>query len=286
MFMILNKNNRTSLIASAVIFSGSVALLSQSCGRQDKESSDSTESTLLEWKSQPYSQRFTQNEIDQVHSTATKTVAGKTFPASKAALKKVYDDKTANAAFKAEWGEFTAGAEVKGFINLGVAPSKASQERLLKNFESVSTWKSIKDSSGKQVFKDIYAVDASGNKTADKVDGKASATGDLIPLKLFLNSPIGAISVLSMQTLYQRGNEVQSDLINTQNINVPLIGTLIKYGNLKIHLKFFPYQKGYLVYGASKVKLESHKDALKPEDLIRNIDSIYNWLVDRVVLPL
>lgn len=248
----------------------------------------SQESTLEEWKTQPRAERFTQAEIDSVYTTATKVVGGKTFPDSKTPLKFIYNATNAPAKFKTEYGNFNAGAEIKGYLNLGYVPAGGFQSRLISNFEKLSTWKTIKDSTGKTIFSDSYTTDERGTKISDWSDGLAGANGETHfgTLALQTNTPIGSVNVPSSVVIYNRDGEMQVDVVNVKDVRAPIVGTVIKSGGLKIHLKMFPHEKGWLVYGAAAVKLEKFEDAMKPEDLSRYIDSLFTWIKDNTVVAL
>jgi hypothetical protein len=215
-------------------------------------------------------------------------VGGKTFPESKAPLKFIYNATNAPEKFKSEYGVFNAGAEIKGYMNLGFVTSRGFQNRLIWNFERLSTWKNIKDVSGKTIFSDSYTTTESGSKIDDWSDGEASPNGETHfgTLALQTNTPIGSVNVPSSIVIYNRNGEIQVDVTNVKDVRAPIVGTVIKSGGLKIHLKMFPHVKGWLVYGASAVKLEKFEDAMKPEDLSRYIDSLFTWIKDNTVLSL
>ena len=278
--------SQRSLIAAVVALP---LLLVGSCGVENSSGlSEGAESSLEEWKTQPQAERFIQAEIDSVYTTATKVVGGKTFPDSKTPLKFIYNVTNAPAKFKSEYGVFNAGSEIKGYINLGFVPSRGFQNRLIWNFERLSTWKTIKDVLGKTIFSDSYTTTESGSKIADWSDGEASANGETHfgTLALETNTPIGSVNVPSSIVIYNRNGEVQVDVTNVKDVRAPIVGTVIKSGGLKIHLKMFPHVKGWLVYGASAAKLEKFEDAMKPEDLSRYIDSLFTWIKDNTVLSL
>lgn len=258
-----------------------------SCGTVDSREG-ATDAQLEEWKSQPANARFTAQEIAAVYSTATKVVNGKTFPDSKAPTKAIYTYANAPAAFKAEHGVFTSAAEIKGYLNLGYLPVTGFQQRYVSNFEKVSTWKTIPDPKGGFLFADAFTTDAGGRKIADWSDGYAAATGEVhyASLSLKTNTPLGAIAVPSTVTIYNRGGEIQLDVTNPRDVRAPIVGTVIKANGLKIHLKAFPYQKGWLVYGTAVVKLEKFEDAIKPETLSGYVDSLFGWVKDNTVLAL
>ena len=272
--------SRRSLLAFlpvAVIFA---------CGRTTNTDPNQSFSSTFSWKSKPVTDRISESEINQVYTTDTVVIDGKTFPFSKAPLKYVYNSETAPPEFLQEWGDFTAGTEVKGFLNLGYVSSTGFQERLIKNLESVSTWKSMKRGDGKELFADAYEVNDQGNKIDDKADGKAGVDGDLHKVKFVMNTPVGALPVPGSLTIYNRGGEIQADITNTEDLRVFPVGVILKKNGLNIHLKFYPHEKGWLVYGAAAAKLEKFKDAIKPEDLTKTVDSFYAWLKDRTILPL
>ena len=256
------------------------------CGRSDESNTQNTVSSTFSWKDKAASQRITNAEIAQLYTTETVVQNGRTYPFSKTPLKFVYKPETAPAEFLEEWGEFTAGTEVKGYMNLGYVAASGFQERLIKNFESISSWNTIQGADGKPLFADSFEVDDRGNQIEDKVDGKAGAEGDLHKIKLIMNSPAGALPVIGTLTLYNRNGEIQADIVNTEDVRVFPVGVILKKGALNIHLKFYRYQKGWLVYGAAAVELEKFKDAIKPEDLTKTVDSFYGWLKDRTIVAL
>lgn len=261
-----------------------------SCGTDmgSQSNFENADATLEEWKGQPRSERFSQAEVDSVYSTATTVVGGKTFPESKTPLKFIYNPQNAPAHFKAEYGSFSGGAEIKGYLNLGYVTSSGFQSRLVNNFERLSTWKTIKDATGKAIFSDSYTTDERGTKIPDWSDGQAGANGETHfgTLALQTNTPIGSVNVPSSVVIYNRAGEIQVDVTNVKDVRAPIVGTVIKTGGLKIHLKMFPYEKGWLVYGAAAVKLEKFEDAMKPEDLSRYIDSLFAWMKDNTVVAL
>jgi|GEM_PF-5686586 len=277
---------KKSLLTSLTIGLAATPLLFvASCGTQ---TGDESESRVEAWKPNPRTERFTDAEVASVYSTATKVVGGKKLPESKPTLKAIYTAANAPAKFKTEFGDFTSGAEIKGYLNLGYVTSMGFQQRLVGNFEKISTWKNIKDAKGGQLFEDAFTTDARGQKIADWSDGYALPTGEvhLATLKLKTNTPLGAISVPANVTIYNQGGEIQADVTNVSDVRVPIVGTVIKAQGLKIHLKAFPYQKGWLVYGAATVKLEKFQDALKPDMMSTTVDALFTWLKDSTILPL
>ncbi len=285
--MINFHNSRRAFVLAAGLATGLAVplLFVASCGVEEPARQDSA---LEEWKPQPRDSRFSADEIAAVFSDGTKVVGGKTYPDSKAPLKFIYTAANAPETFKAEYGDFNAGAEIKGYINLGFTPSQGFQSRYVGNFEKISTWKTIKDATGKAIFDNAFTTNARGARIDDWSDGQASPNGEIHfgTLALKTNTPIGSISVPATVTIYNRGGEIQVDVINAKDVRAPIVGTVIKAQGLKIHLKAFPHEKGWLVYAASAVKLEKFQDALKAEDLQRYIDALFNWIKDSTVLPL
>ena len=123
-------------------------LFVSSCGTHETNGAMGTDqnetlSQLEAWRANPRADRFSAAEIASVYTTATKVVNGRTYPDSKASVKFIYTPANAPQKFRAENGDFTQGAEIKGFLNLGFAPSNAFQQRFVSSFEKVSTWKAI-----------------------------------------------------------------------------------------------------------------------------------------------
>jgi hypothetical protein len=267
---------------------GAVAGLAMiaSCGRENDGANPYSE--LNDWKAQPKDQLFSSAEIASVYSTATENREGKSFPASKPPLRSLYTYANAPDAFKAEYGQFTAGAEIKGYLSLGYWPVSGFQQRYLSNFEKISTWRTILDSKGETIFADANTTDERGRKIPDWSDGYASENGEIhfANLSLKTNTPLGAFPVPCTVSLYNRDGEMQVDVTNPKDVKVPLVGTVIKAQGLKIHLKAFPYEKGWLVYGSTTVKLEKFEDAIKPEVLSQYVDSLFNWVKNNTIMAL
>jgi hypothetical protein len=260
-------------------------LLVASCGHY---SPDEVQSQTLDWKSDAKEGRFTSAEVASLFSTETEVIAGKKFPKSKPTMKSIYNKTNAPEKFKQEHGELSAGAEMKGYLNLGQATSSALQSRLVSNFEKISTWKTIKNNEGKIVFKDAFTTDAGGRKIADWSDGIAAQTGELhyATLSLDTNTPRGAIAVPVRVTVYNRAGVIQADVVNANDVKVPFVGTLIKAGKLKIYLKSFPQGNGWYMYGSAVVKMEKMEDSLKPEVMGTYVDSFFNWLKASTIVAL
>ena len=254
-----------------------------SCGHQNDEKQNAE---IFSWKDNPVQNRFTQAEISKVYSTDTELIDGKRFPVSKPLLKNFFPFASATPEFKNEWGNFTAGGEIKGFLNLMYLPVNGLQSRLLKNFEGLRLWKSIKDTKGEVLFEDAFTTDASGKTIPDVVDGNAPATGEKIYGTLVIKSPMGGLPVPITLELFNKAGYIQADLTNRTDVSAPFVGTIIKKENLKLHMKFFPHEKGWLLFGASAVKLEKFQDMMKPEDLERLTDGLFTWIKNNTVISL
>lgn len=238
------------------------------------------------WKDAGIAQRFAATEISAQKTSETRTVDGEVYPVSKSPLKYVYDERSAPPSFREEWGAFTSGAEIKGFLHLGAVPSPRYSKRLVKSFETLRSWTEIRGVNDKPLFDEAFSTDEQGQPIPDAVDGTAPAAGETHFARLVLNTPVGKLPVRGAVTLYMRRGVLQADVTNIQPVKVPVFGTIIDMNKLNIHMKFYPFEKGWLVYGGAAVKLEKFKEALKPEDLVVSVDSLYNWLRDRTILPL
>jgi hypothetical protein len=260
------------------------------CGAPNTESRlvRPDEASIYSWKGQSKAERFTQEQIDAVLSSATKVVNGRVFPESKEPLKFLYNAANVPGPFKTEFGELTAGAEIRGYLNLGAPPSEIYQSRFLSNLEKISTWKNIKDTQGSPVFTDAFTTDVGGQRIEDWSDGQVSGEGEVhsASLSLDTNTPIGSLRVPSTVTMYNRGGEIQFDVTNYQEVRVPFLGTIINTGGLNIHVKAYPHGNGWLIYGASVVKLQKLENFMKPEDLVRYIDAMFSWIKEGTILPL
>lgn len=257
-------------------------------GDEAARSPSASESRVSDWQSAPVESRFSAEEMAGVYSTGTKVVGDKTYPDSKAPLKFVYSPANAPAAFKTAYAPFTAGTEIKGYVNLGLLPTQEFQSRLVANLEQVSRWKTIRDAKGEPLFEDAYSTDARGTKVADVSDGVAPEAGETsyAQLKFRTGTIAGALPIPARITLHGRQGEIQLDLVNHREVRAPIVGTLIPAGGLKIHMKAYPHEKGWLVYAASAVKMDKFQDAIEPELLASLTDALFTWIKDETVLPL
>ncbi len=262
------------------------SLLFTNCGQQGNKVIQSHESRILSWKSVPWEERISDSEFNAIYSTEIATVKDKKYPVSKPAVQNLYKMDTAPESFKQEWGEFTAGLELKGYINTGYVVTDGWTSRLIKLTQSVSTWNTMRDAKGNSIFREVFATDAYGRRVDDPTDGKSTESGRSFSMEFGLDTPVGTIPVAGTMNQYLVNNEFQLDLSNAEDVRIPFVGTLIKKQMLKIHLKFFPHEKGWLVYGASAVKLQTREDSLKPQDLSRIVDGIFTWLVDNLILSI
>ena len=262
-----------------------VGLLLASCGHY---TSEEIRSETRDWKTDNKDGRFTAAELTSLLSAETEVVGGKKFPKSKPTLKFVYGKNNVPEKFRAEHGVITAGAEMKGYLNMGAGISPVTQSRLVSNFEKISTWKTIKGPEDKVLFKDAFTTDATGKKIPDWSDGVAAETGEIhfATLSLDTGTAIGALAVPVKVNIYNRAGLIQADVANVADVRVPLVGTLIKAGNFKIYLKSFPQAKGWYVYGSAVVKMEKLEDSIKPEQLGTYVDSFFTWLKTNTVVSL
>lgn len=270
---------RTSLAAVS-------GLILTNCGQQSSKLNQSHESKILSWKSVPWEERITEAEFSNIYSTQTAIIKEKKYPVSKPAIQNLYRMDTAPDSFKQEWGEFTAGLELKGYINTGYVVTEGWTSRLIKLTQGVSSWNTMKDAQGHTIFREVFATDGRGRRIDDPTDGKSTESGRSFSMEFGLDTPVGTIPVAGTMSQYLVNNEFQLDLSNAEDVRIPFVGTLIKKNMLKIHLKFFPHEKGWLVYGASAVKLQTREDSLKPQDLSRIVDGIFRWLVDNLILSI
>ena len=68
----------------------------------------------LEWKADSREGRFTPSEIKSLFTAETEIIGGKKFPKSKPTIKGIYNGANAPARLIAEYGVFSAGAEMRG----------------------------------------------------------------------------------------------------------------------------------------------------------------------------
>lgn len=263
-----------------------VAVLA-SCGSPSGEH-PSPESTVEVWRDEAASKRFSDAEIASVYSNDAKVVDGKSMPVSKPPVKKIYSKTNAPDAFRSEHGVFTTGVEVKAYLNLGTSPDAAAISRFVAALEKVSSWKGIRNPEGKPVFDDAYVIDANGDKTSDGSDANATREGEKRRASLYVptNTIAGNMRVPAELVLHQDDGVLQLDVRNEADCRVPLVGTVIDTNGLRIALKAFPHENGWLIYVSGTALMKKLEDQLKPEIIAGMIEGMVTWLGGQVVRPL
>lgn len=258
------------------------SLFMSGCGEAAKQ--NKTQFQLQSWKPQTWEQRISKSELEKIYSTATEERDGKVYPKSNPPMTTQFKSNAAPSAFKAEWGELTAGTELKGYINTGYVVTSGWTTRLAKLTQTVSEWNNIKDPKGNSIFRDVSSLDSDGNKSDDQNDGAVSADGRNFNLELSIQTPVGFVPMTGVMTQYSRDDNFQLDLTNTREISLPIVGTLVKKNKLNVHLKFYAHEKGWVVYGASAVKMETQESAFNEKDLNRIMEGIFNWLLKNLIV--
>jgi hypothetical protein len=238
----------------AVVLALALVPLMPGCGAQDDRPAE-RDASVLEWKGTPLGEHFTEVQIADVYETAIGSVGGKRIPVSKSPVGAIYTRQDAPPEFRDAFGDFSAGTETRGYLNLGLDPSRPVTSHLLTKFELVSRWKTMRNAEGEVIFDDAFTMDAKGRKTADVSDGAAPVEGELrfAQLSLPTGTILGSLATPVRMMLHERDGEIQLDVANLKDVDVFLIGTIIKAGALKIHMKVYPYKAGWLIYGASAV---------------------------------
>lgn len=229
-----------------------------SCGRDDAPQKKK-ESFNIGDSNPRLDKRFSVAEIDAV-------ATAEDLPKQTPFLKYSYTMANAPTAFKAEYPNFTAGVELKGYFNTGVDspggdPRDSTTARLIVSaLQSISLWKTIPGKDGKPLLKDSYTINAKGQKTADVVDGLIVEGQNMRNGNIVMNGQFPLTVTLEMALKRQDVGEFVADFRNPKAISVFPVGTIVKADGIKIHMEMFPYMKGWLVYAAAAAKLEQYTD--------------------------
>ena len=254
--------------------------------RQKNETSESLLSTSSTTKTRlTIPKRFSQPEIDSLYSNKTEERDGKIFPVSNPPRVVGFLGTEAPTEFQKEWGSVTVGAEFKQYLNTGNAPTAAQLVSFLRATEALSTWKEMRTHDGATVFSATNSTDAAGNRIADKVDGLTPENGKILfghfamPITKFQVSMNGIIQIL-------RGEDFAARVIrihNYKDISVPLFGSVARSNGLNILLETYPYQNGWLMYGAAAVKMERFQEQAQPSFVENLLYGFVEWLNKKVV---
>lgn len=289
-FSLLNILPKSTFPRILMFCSGLTLLSTLSCGRAKNLDLSNSQSTLHEWKNTAVLDRFSVQDIAGVYTEETTNADGKLMPVSKRPNVKAFSN--SDPALANEWGDYSVGGEIKAYLNLGYVPSPGFQDRLVRTLQTISDLKSIRTDSGKSIFVESYTIDERGLPIGDVITGKASPDGTLargfLDFKPTKALPMNAtLPINIIETIYNRDGVLQFELRNSAAVSVPLAGgTLVKSGMLRVHLKFYPHKKGWLIYGVSLVKIEKHPEALDPQAMAEIVSALFGWLKANVILPL
>jgi hypothetical protein len=270
-----------------VTLGASLALLS--CGQRDSDQSPNELMSFSAGERASYPQNiFSPADIAALYSDATETRAdGKIYPVSRMPNATTFAYSEATAEYKKTWGTFDFGAELKGYFNAG--PASLFQYiavRVIRNFETLSGWKTIKKSDGSQVFSDSFRIDEASKKIPDAVDGTAPATGEVHLARLTVSMYGVKIPVDTQVILAREEDHISMKLLNLKSVTAPLLGTIVRERQLKINVDLYPHKNGWLVYGGSAVTLEKYKDQFDTNFTRDIMIGVFTWARERSILPI
>ena len=269
---------------SSFLLAGLVAL--SGCGRKVP----STSSIFgVEDSAATYEQFFSPEQIDSVYSESTEVRPdGLTWPVSKDPVMTTFRMDDAPEAFKARYSSFSVGGETRAYLNLGRPQDEAGQARLIRNIEAVSTWKDILNDDDRPLFADVYGINKpGGTRVSDEVDGKAPAdTPEVHPLRMVTKKGFLTMTVDGQYSLANAAGNIVMDFVNTKDIGIPVIGTLMKPGGFRMEFLAFPYKNGWLVYGGSPVRVEKFADQYDPAESTRMMTAMFRWLIQQSIDPI
>lgn len=224
------------------------------------------------------------DEIEKVYTKETNN----SIPESKDPITTIFKGKDAPVGFPSDTDDFTIGAELIGFINLGKEPTGINTANLIMNFQATSSWTQIKDSEGKKLFVDAYTYHPQRDtKIPDDLTGEASILGDEHDVRLFFKVAGFKIRLDAVVTISDdpHTDTVEVEFYNTNNVKAPLVGTIIRERGLSFTLTFKNHENGWLVYGNSTVKVEKFEKKIEPEITKKIINNFFNWIKDKNVSP-
>jgi hypothetical protein len=146
---------------------------------------------------------------------------------------------------------------------------------------AVSTWKNMKHADGYPVFVDTYSLEPKSHKqVADISDGYAPPLpGESHLLRMLLKKSFLTLTVDGWSVLANDGGRITLNFYNTNNVTAPVVGTVIRPESFKMDVFVYPYKNGWLIYGATAVKIEKIGDMYRPEMISNIMASLFNWLV-------
>lgn len=228
---------------------------------------------------QDYSKLFSEEDIKKIFVEASATNPDGSRK-SAAPIVSTFGPENAPKYFNEQYTRYTHGSETRAFLNLGKAPDAAAQAKYIGKLESVSAWKSIKHADGKPVFEDAYSLDIKTNEqAADTSDGRAPvAPGEQHTLRMVLKKSFLTLKIDGGNWIANSGGFITMSFKNTNNVNAPLVGAIIKPNGFKMDVYAFPYKHGWLVYGATAVRIEELSEMYKPEMVSNIMTAMFNWL--------
>jgi len=225
------------------------------------------------------SKLFSDEDIRKIYSEATAVNADGT-PASKAPIVSTFGPQEAPKYFNEQYSGYTHGSETRAFLNRGTAPDAAAQSGYITKLESISKWKTIKHADGVPVFVDAYALDSNTRKqTADQSDGYAPVPpGESHMLRMVLKKSFLTLEIDGWNVLTNSKGLISMSFRNSNNVNAPIVGAVIRPDGFKMDVYAFPYKNGWLVYGSTAVKIEKMARMYKPEMVSNIMTAMFNWL--------
>lgn len=164
---------------------------------------------------------------------------------------------SAPSTFSEEFGDFTVGAEIKGFFPLSTRFKgfEDANTRIIKAFEKISDFIKIRDASGNPLYKRAVAVDEEGNTIREEVTGTAPPEGKDVYASVVLALGSRDARAIMRENIADENGLLKIKLTNHTDVKVKIIFeiTAVRSGDMLTKSEFYPYKGGYLVYTGIKL---------------------------------
>lgn len=263
-------------VANFRIMGGCVALgfafILGSCGSQEPASTLSRAEKAIQ---KLPSQRFTPERINAVFH--------EDFVNGKPALYPPIVEPLGSQQETSPFNDYTAAVESWGYFFIDRTPGVLARTKFALTFEAISQWTRIRGEKGDPLFVEAYTIDERGRQIPDQIDGRIQNGRESRLARLRTKISIATLTIDSQIQFAHTGEYLEASIINIDDISAPLVGVVIREGNMQSKFELYPYQDGYLVYGRASAKLEKMQDRMTPDILADQITAIYSHLHQKLI---